>query len=110
MKRSHEEDVRRVEEALIAAHRVQQSVGVDPAFQRDVMRHIRGLAVPVAEEGQSASAWLGPVWRFAAVTCVICLLLFCYSLNTENNLEIEVAGAISGAPSDLVIAQAFEDM
>lgn len=107
MKRPRKEDVRKVEEALVAAHRLQEPVQADPAFRRELMEHIRGLGPTAAAERKEAPPWLVPVWRFAAVTCVVCILLFFYALNTETSLDFEVAEAIAGAPSNLVIAQAF---
>lgn len=107
MKRPRKEDVRKVEEALIAAHRLQEPVQADPAFRRELMEHIRGLGSTEVEERREAPSWIVPVWRFAAVTCVVCILLFFYAFNTETSLDFEVAGAIAGAPSNLIIAQAF---
>ncbi len=104
MKKNNEK-IRRVEEALIAAHRARGAAGPDDEFVRRVMLHIRRLGIEALGKPQKAIEQ-GLIWQFAAVTCAIALIFLVYTLSFDfSTIQYDAAQTVLGDPSGLMLVE-----
>jgi hypothetical protein len=108
MKKNAREELRKVEEALEAAHRSRRESGTNDAFGRDVMLDVRRIGrLPAGDLGPEA-AESRVVWGFATATCLVALLVFVYAFSMDlSGVQIELAGVLLGDPPEFEIAQSI---
>jgi|GEM_PF-4965254 len=88
--KSHRRRSRKVEKALIAAHRQGEAVQVDHLFQAEVMNHIRRLPLPSVSPGDEETAYGTMVWQFAGVVVSLVGMLSGYFLLREVTTQYYV--------------------
>ena len=87
-------------EALAAAYREKEGAEVDELWQIRVMNHVRRLD-PIRSEALSFKLFEQYVWRFAAVACLLILMLAVVLIRGEFIPEYEIAQAFMEDPTRL---------
>ncbi len=77
--------VKKVEEALIAAHRSRPKALPEPGWDNRVMARVRSEGTPRATAQTEQTQRF--VWRFAAAACVFALAFSLWALQTGINPE-----------------------
>jgi hypothetical protein len=92
--------------ALSAAYHDKECPEVSERWQIDVMRDIRHLG-PLNEKANSFLFADRFVWRFAAVTCMITLILSVYIVYTGFSPEAEIVNLFLDNPVKFTLVLAF---
>jgi hypothetical protein len=85
------DQIDKLEAAFKAAHGKEVSISVGPAWEEKVMRAVRRLDVQPAGGLLDPEALGHLVWRFAAATCVVALILMAYTMAGDLGGTSEVA-------------------
>ncbi len=105
MKRNPDEKIRRVEEALIAAHRGRAAAGPGNAFARNVMFQVRQAGARSFEPARNGTD-SRTVWRFAFVSGLVAIMFLAYSLDFDFS-GVQFAQSVVGDPSTLMLVETF---
>jgi hypothetical protein len=104
--KSLKENYQKLINALSAAYRNKEHIEVSDRWQIDVMRDIRRLG-PLNAKASSFLFADRFVWRFAAVACMIALMLSIYVVYTGLNPEAEIVNLFLDNPVEFTLVQAF---
>lgn len=105
--RDRENDIRKVEEAFAATHRRRNAPEACAAFDADVMRHIRRIDAALSMDRFGSLASDPAVWRFAASTCLVALLLITYAFLSGLGAEHEMSMAFLDNATDAIVVQSL---
>ena len=89
--KSRKEQTRRVEEAFKIAYQRRVEIPFGPAWENNVMRAVRRVAVPSPKKYFDFEGLGHLVWRFTAATCFFALVLMVYAMISEQGAASEVA-------------------
>lgn len=99
------EDVQRVEKALISAYR-----GQERSFEMS-SRLKAGIMSSIGQSEVNGGVWDAlfgrAVWRFAAATCLVAVVLLFFAAHSGLDTEYEIARLILDDSTDIVLAQSF---
>jgi hypothetical protein len=106
--KSLKENYQKLINALSAAYHDKDKVPIEVStwWQTDVMRDIRRLG-PLNAKASSFLFADRFVWRFAAVACMIALMLSIYVVYTGFNPETEIVNLFLDNPVEFTLVQAF---
>jgi len=103
MKR-HDDDVWKIEEALIHSHRKPVEFEAGPFWQQTLMARV--LVESTAEHGNGLG-YSRTVWRAAFVTCLLALLLATYVLESDLGVQYQMAELFLDDADGLDLASSF---
>ena len=105
-----DEDVRKIEDALILSHRKPARVEVGPYWREKLM-------LRVSEEGEARKAVSGngskysaTVWRFALATCLAALLFGAYLMDSEMEAQYQMTELILDDSAGIYLAGSFTSL
>jgi hypothetical protein len=98
-------DAFRIEEALILHRRQVTAKDVPPFLAHKVMAHLRDDVMHGKSDTVNGSRVRGLVWRFAAVTCMIAVLLGIYGTRMELQTQYQFAEIMVDDASNLDFVQ-----
>lgn len=104
--KSVNENYQKLINALRGAYRDREHSEVSNRWQMDVMRDIRRLG-PLNAKANSFLFADRVVWRFAAVACMVVLMLSIYVLYTDLSPEAEIVNLFFNNPVEFTLIQAF---
>lgn len=102
-----DEDVRKVEAALLAAHGKRVEPEASSSFSEHVMRDIRRIEAGRAAGQTPPFLYDRTVWRFAASACLIALVLVAYAAFTGLNPEYELARAVVDNSTGVLLVESL---
>lgn len=105
--RSGERDIRRIEEAFGVAHARQRIPDAGSSFDATVMQHVRRIAAACPAGLHESFRYDSTLWRFAASTCLVALLLVAYAVFTGLGTENEMTMAFLDNATDIIVVQSF---
>lgn len=105
--RSGEKDIRRIEEAFVVAHARQRMPEAGATFDAAVMQHVRRIASACPAGLNGSFGYDSTLWRFAASTCLVALLLVAYAVFTGLGTENELTMAFLDNATDVIVVQSF---
>ncbi len=106
-----EEEIKKVEEALIRFHRRPVEPQIGPFWEARLMARIRAEKMDGRRSApNSASPIIGTVWRFAAATCLVAVVLAVYASGLSIESQYQVAELILDDPSGLDFAMLFASL
>jgi hypothetical protein len=98
-------DALKIEEALIRHRRLLISKDIPPFLSHRVMAHLRDEVMHGKSDTVNGSRVRGLVWRFAAVTCMIAVLLGVYGIRMELQTQYQFAEIMVDDASNLDFVQ-----
>jgi hypothetical protein len=98
-------DALKIEEALIRHRRQVMSEDVPPFLGHKVMAHLRDDVMHGKSDTVHGSRLRGLVWRFAAVTCLMAVLLGVYGMRAELQTQYQFAEFMVNDASNLDFVQ-----
>lgn len=98
------EDIKKIEEILIANHRTKKSFSVTQEWQTEVMRHIRQITA-VKTQTNDDRAFGKIIWRFATATSLCAVILLLYAINTDVNYESIIENLVLNDPISFTVSQ-----
>ncbi|MHC1727188.1 MAG: hypothetical protein AB9866_14475 [Syntrophobacteraceae bacterium] len=105
MKRNKE--IRKVEQALIAAHRGRKAPERDDAFIRKVMLQVRRMGSHPLDSSPGRVEFRS-VWAFAAATCCLAILFLAYAGGADlSAIQYQAVQSFVEDSSNIVLAEAF---
>jgi hypothetical protein len=107
MKDRRDDNVRRVEEALIRHHRSMLSVEVPPLLAQKTVTRLREQRLRPENTLPEGSGVIALVWRCAMVTCLITVLMGLLSLRHDVQAEYQLAEFMMDGASSLDWVQDF---
>lgn len=105
--RTRKSGYRKIEEAFVSAHGHRRVPEPTPSFDADVMRRVRKVRAMASADRNGAIAWDPLVWRLAATTCLVALLLVVYAFVWGYGAEHEMTVAFLDNTTDLIVVQSF---
>lgn len=88
------------------AYHTREAVQVDERWEQNVMRQIRKRG-PLQPQPPVLLLWNQCVWRFAIVVCLVALLLWTYSWQTDFTSEYTLASLWIEDPIEMMLDQSF---
>jgi len=108
--RKSNEQVDRIEKALVRAHRKQKAPDLPPEWREHVMRHIRRLYTDGREaetRPSTALVFQRAVLPFATATGLVAVALLGYMLSALPAMEQDLFSVLTQDPSGLLAMQAL---
>jgi hypothetical protein len=102
------DQIDKIEAAFRAAHGQEIAVSVSPAWEEKVMRAVRRLNVQPAGGILDLEALGHLVWRFAAATCLVALILMAYTMAGDPGGTSEVARLFFEDPLVIDVVHSLE--
>lgn len=97
----------RIQQILAAAYREKEAGMVSDGWQQKVMRRVRTMPAPT-RRASLLDDLTGLSWRFAAVACVLVLVLSAVALQSGFQTEYEMASLFLSDPLDFSLVQSME--
>lgn len=108
--KNREKNILRVEEALIRFHRRPISHQTGPFWEARLMARLREERVDEGAAVNNGSRISRTVWRFAAVTCLIAVVLAVYVSGLNLETQYQVAELILDDASGMDLALLFASL
>lgn len=102
------DQIDQIEEAFKAVYGRDTAVSVSPAWQAKVMRAVRAQAGQAAGRLFDAEMFGRLVWRFAAATCLVALLLTAYTVAVDPGASADVARLFFEDPLAIELVHSLE--
>lgn len=103
---ARKDHVTKVESALIKAHRDRPEIETDSSWNINVMTEVRGLSRPQINDRDFRFEQLF-VWRFAAATCMVALVVSIYAIWVGIGVEDLAAKFFIDDPLGLLTMRFF---
>jgi hypothetical protein len=98
------EDIKKIEEVLIAAHRMESNFAVTQGWQERVMEHIRQIAASKNQIDEDR-VFSRIIWRFATAVSVFAGIFLWYVINTDINHESVMVNMFLNDPLNFIVLQ-----
>ncbi len=103
MKRSVE-DIKKIEEILVAAHRMKSNFAVTQEWQERVMEHICQIAASKIQVNDD-KVFSKILWRFATAVSVFAGIFLLYAINTDVDHESVMVSMFLNDPLNFIVSQ-----
>lgn len=102
--KNNEENIKKIEEILVAAYWMKNNFTVSKEWQKGVMKHIRQLSVEKTRANDSR-IFGKIIWRFAIATSLSAVILLLYAIRIDVIHEGLIADLFTNDPLIFIVAQ-----
>lgn len=98
------EDIKKIEEILVTAHRIESNFAVTQDWQERVMEHICQIAASKIQINDD-KVFSKILWRFATAVSVFAGIFLLYAINTDVNHESVMVNMFLNDPLNFIVSQ-----